>query len=318
MIYRCPITSNESCYPYVFDNSPNRDSGNDAYTYNTEKRDHQWMGAAMDGGPGDNDKLIVCAPRFIAPTPSDYLMHGNCYYVENTLDQQPVNVTRISDLRYINAQLQEINGTRYFYYMYGEEGLSVHVSSDNSEFLIGAPGIFTWKGSVIRWHATDDGDGPSLSRRDLESQAQLKETEEGEKQAVIMRGDILNNAEQDDDSYFGYSVASGYFDASDPSKLLYVATAPQGDAQQGIAYVFEAIGTKIINRYYLKGEQFGEYFGYAVLAADLNGDGLTDIIVSAPQYSSAGTHDEGAIYTFMHTGRVGDFFFFNFLFWRFL
>lgn len=35
------------------------------------------------------------------------------------------------------------------------------------------------------------------------------------------------------DSYFGYAVTSGTFLASQPDKILYVASAPQANNQQG-------------------------------------------------------------------------------------
>lgn len=56
--------------------------------------------------------------------------------------------------------------------------------------------------------------------------------------------------------------------------------------------------------YVFRGTQFGEYFGYSVLTDDLNGDGLTDVVVSAPQYSINAMFDNGAIYVFLNQGRV--------------
>lgn len=71
------------------------------------------------------------------------------------------------------------------------------------------------------------------------------------------------------------------------------------------AYIFDlASGGSISKSYVFRGKQFGEYFGYAVLAEDLNNDGLTDVIISAPQYSVTGSFDEGAIYVFLNQGRV--------------
>lgn len=60
-----------------------------------------------------------------------------------------------------------------------------------------------------------------------------------------------------------------------------------------------------------RGKQFGEYFGYAVLAEDINDDGLTDVIVSAPQHSISGSFDDGAIYVFLNQGNVSSNFLVN-------
>ena len=56
--------------------------------------------------------------------------------------------------------------------------------------------------------------------------------------------------------------------------------------------------------YNLTGDQYGEYFGYAVLSVDINNDQLTDLIVSAPLFSTSDIPDVGAIYVFINLGNV--------------
>uniref|UniRef100_A0A1B0A219 Integrin alpha second immunoglobulin-like domain-containing protein n=1 Tax=Glossina pallidipes TaxID=7398 RepID=A0A1B0A219_GLOPL len=306
-IYRCYL-SDQTCSPYVFDDQGNRNIEYSEYTYDSEKRDFQWLGAAMDGGVKDTDKLLVCAPRFVAPAPNDYLMHGLCYWINDTLTDSPTNVRKISPLRLKQDQIKEEKGQRVYYYMLAEQGLSAHITPNDEEFLIGAPGIHTWKGSVIRYRKRTVNDDPSLSRRDTEqaSRRRVPRQSEGDLPQAYYESDIPNpeKFEQPNDSYFGYSVSSGYFDSNDKEKLLYVATAPQANEQSGEAYIFDlASGGSISKSYVFRGKQFGEYFGYAVLAEDLNNDGLTDVIISAPQYSVTGSFDEGAIYVFLNQGR---------------
>ena len=53
----------------------------------------------------------------------------------------------------------------------------------------------------------------------------------------------------------------------------------------------------------LKGAQLGEYFGSSVLAVDLTQDGLSELLVGAPQHSvETGSHDrtgdEGKVYLY--------------------
>lgn len=310
-IYKCSFTAG-TCSPYIFESHGNRNLTNE-YTHDSEKRDFQWLGGSMDGGTRDTDKLIVCAPRFIAPSLKDYHMHGICYWVPDTLQDQPHNITKISPLRLKSEQVKTDDDLRYFYYILAEQGLSVHVSDDNKEFLIGAPGIFTWKGSVIRQRMVPLVDDPSASRRDVSRQLSRKPRAGGDyidyspeltPETTIPDPSRWN---QPDDSYFGYSVSSGHFDSTDLSRLLYVATAPQANEQSGEAYIFDIRGKSIEKYHVFRGEQFGEYFGYAVLAEDLNGDNLTDIIVSAPQYTfEEDSHDNGAIYVFLNKGRVSN------------
>jgi len=101
-------------------------------------------------------------------------------------------------------------------------------------------------------------------------------------------------------------IAILHFDSTDLKRLLYVATAPQANEQSGEAYIYDVRGMSIEKYHVFRGEQFGEYFGYAVLAEDLNDDGLTDVIISAPQYSFEESHDNGAIYVFLNKGRVSN------------
>ncbi|KAH8348438.1 hypothetical protein KR084_007423 [Drosophila pseudotakahashii] len=310
-IYRCSLTDGV-CSPYVLDPIGNVDAPFSEYTYDSQRKDFQWLGGSMDGGTKDSDKLLVCAPRFYAPSPRDYHLHGVCYWVNNTVASSPEHVTRISPLRLKTDQVkEEDNGTKAsFFYIMGELGLSAHVADDNSKFLIGAPGINTWKGSVILYRQVDPVDNPTASRRDtsMALRRTIRDVDTNEYTPEHYAPEIPHplNWGQEDDSYFGYAVASGYFDSSNPSTLLFVATAPQANKQSGEAYIFDVRGKNIHKYHVFRGEQFGEYFGYSVLAEDLNGDGRTDVIISAPQYALEDSHDNGAIYVFINKG------FFNF------
>uniref|UniRef100_A0A1L8EBN8 Putative vitronectin receptor alpha subunit n=1 Tax=Haematobia irritans TaxID=7368 RepID=A0A1L8EBN8_HAEIR len=306
-IYRCSVSGTVKCNTYVFEDRGNLDLPSSDYSYDSEKRDFQWLGGAIDGGPQDSDKLIVCAPRFITPLTNEYLMHGVCYWIKDTLAENPVNVTKISPLRGKKDQIIDEDGERIYNYMLGEQGLSVHVTPDNEEFLIGAPGIHTWKGSVIRYRKSQETDEPGLSRRDTSSLSRIP------RQADVEPGimskyetDIPNPGKfgQTDDSYFGYSVSSGYFDSNDLHKLSYLASAPQANHQSGEAYIFDFTRDTITKLFVFRGLQFGEYFGYAAIAEDINNDGLTDVIVSAPQHSISGSFDDGAIYVFLNQGNL--------------
>ncbi len=48
----------------------------------------------------------------------------------------------------------------------------------------------------------------------------------------------------------------------------------------------------------LTGEQTGSYFGHSMTAGDLNGDGYTDLIISAPYYYSKKPAYGGAVYIY--------------------
>lgn len=60
-IYKCNFenNSNGQCIPFVFDPWGNVHENYDQYSYNNEKKEFQWLGAAMDGSANDNDKFVV-------------------------------------------------------------------------------------------------------------------------------------------------------------------------------------------------------------------------------------------------------------------
>lgn len=54
----------------------------------------------------------------------------------------------------------------------------------------------------------------------------------------------------------------------------------------------------------LFGDQLGEYFGAAVLAEDVTGDGLADLLVGAPLHSTQQQGDAGRVYVYVNLGEV--------------
>lgn len=312
-IYKC-LLSDSTCTPFVFDPWGNLNDDSNPYTYDRERKHTQWLGASMDGGDSNDEKMVVCAPRIYTETERHYLMQGACYWSQNTSSSKPLHVQKIAPLRFRDKQQLLINNDRYFYYMYGEQGISVHITENNEEILIGAPGIFTWKGSVVRYKAKPLVDLGGLSRRD-EDGVTMPRQHEYEPPTVEYSSDVPNPMlwDQDDNSYFGFAVSSGFFDGPTKGKLLYMASAPQANLQQGEAYIFDIVnhyaGTeKTIKIYYtFSGEQFGEYFGYALITEDFDNDGFVDVAIAAPYHAKGGTHENGAVYIFRNGGSASDF-----------
>lgn len=150
--------------------------------------------------------------------------------------------------------------------------------------------MFEWKGTVIRYRINDE---PNHIRQ--------------AKSEYTFDIDVPNPIHwtQSDDSYFGYAIASGYFNGSNLQKMLYVASAPQVNGEgQGEVYIFDIIeGGETIKIYYkFTSHRMGEYFGYALAADDFNGDGLYDLAICAPLYSRSNVDDNGAVYIYQNLG----------------
>ncbi|XP_039480840.1 integrin alpha-PS4 [Drosophila santomea] len=284
VIYRCNLETG-TCSSYDIDTEGyNYDEPNDG-TLMAKVKDYQWLGGAMDGGTRDSDKLLVCAPQFSSLFDGSGAMNGMCYMLSHTAEKiHSRDVQKKWPFRSVDKQ-NSLN------YKMGGLGLSAHVSDDNSKLLMGAPGIDNWKGSVHlkqQVHRIKMNNG--RQRREINMETECAEC-----------NPEPNNWGQQEDSYFGYAVSSGFFDSRIPN-LLYVATAPQANEHFGEAYIINITTNSIIKHKVFQGNHFGEYFGYSVLAEDLNGDGETDVIISAPFYALRNSFDDGAIYVFINQG----------------
>lgn len=308
-VFKCNFVDDQPCHPYNFDTIGNTRIENTDLAYNSEKKDFQFLGAAMDGHESEFDRFVVCAPTLKADvSESDhYLLHGICYWVADTNATQPWGVRQIIPLRARNGQTVPGDNPdiHHYYFIYGESGFSVHVSDNNEEIIIGCPGILNWRGSIIRYRANERPDLGGLSRRDLSLNHEIRK-----RQAFEYRSEIPNPFFSDlsDDSYFGYAVSSAFFMGPTVPRLYYVASAPQANKQTGAVFIFDIEDfrfekqIKVFNKF--DGSQMGEYFGYTILTDDFNSDGLPDLIVSAPFFSKNGDHENGAVYVFINTGNV--------------
>jgi hypothetical protein len=97
------------------------------------------------------------------------------------------------------------------------------------------------------------------------------------------RGNVTETLESpasEDDSYLGYSVATGEFTGD--NEMDVVVGMPRGDKLQGKVVFFSS---DMENSHNISGVQLGAYFGYSLAVCDVNGDGLDDVLIGAPMFT---------------------------------
>ncbi|KAM9251970.1 integrin alpha-10 [Cariama cristata] len=152
-----------------------------------------------------------------------------------------------------------------------QAGFSLHLLEDG--ILFGAVGAYDWDGAVLE----ESRRGRVVPAR----QAFAKE----------FPLELKNHA-----AYLGYAVSSLRLPGG---QRLFVAGAPRFQ-HKGKVILFQlgTAGTLTVAQA-LTGEQIGSYFGSEVCALDVDGDGVTDVLlVAAPMFLGAQSRETGRVYLY--------------------
>ncbi|NXJ99587.1 ITA11 protein, partial [Corythaixoides concolor] len=212
---------------------------------------------------GINPEAFLNEIKFIASDPDD---------------KHFFNVTDEAALKDIVDALGErifsLEGTNKNEISFGLEmsqtGFSSHVVEDG--ILLGAVGAYDWNGAV------------------------LKETSSGK--VIPLRESYLQEFPEElknHGAYLGYTVSSVI---STQHEQIYVAGAPRFN-HTGKVIIFSMHNNRNLTIHQaLKGEQIGSYYGSEINSLDVNGDGITDVLlVAAPMYFSEG-RERGKVYVY--------------------
>uniref|UniRef100_A0A8C3SYU9 Integrin subunit alpha 10 n=1 Tax=Chelydra serpentina TaxID=8475 RepID=A0A8C3SYU9_CHESE len=150
-------------------------------------------------------------------------------------------------------------------------GFSTHLLEDG--ILFGTVGAYDWDGAVLK----ESRHGRVIPpRKAFEKEFPLE---------------LKNHA-----AYLGYAVSSVRLRNG---KCLYVAGAPRFK-HKGKVILFEMSNSgRVVISQALTGEQIGSYFGSEVCPVDVNGDGITDVLlVAAPMYLGGQSKETGRVYIY--------------------
>lgn len=141
VIYKCVFTDNK-CEPYTIDQEGNLQNNE----YDSEYKDNQMLGFAMDGGSKESNNFIACTPNLGTKidSVSAYLVQGGCYLIDNTEGSEKKK-TQVKKIRSYKAEKQGFDKNRQ---RYCQEGFSVEETSDSEEFIVGSPGCHSGRGGI--------------------------------------------------------------------------------------------------------------------------------------------------------------------------
>ena len=152
-IIKCEITG-LNCYPYKFHANVNVKFQNTFFQ--SENNEYQMLGSTMDGLGSENDKFVVCAPNLKNVDKGNHFYHvnGGCFLIQNSENPENEENTQTPEVTDIMLTKKELNQShkKKSNHKYAQQGFSVHVTENNEEIIMGAPGVYQWSGMLMFSH----------------------------------------------------------------------------------------------------------------------------------------------------------------------
>lgn len=229
-----------------------------------EIKNGQWLGVTVRSQVGihtagkaplgdEDGKVMVCAHRYITGRNLTQSQHGFglCYSFKNDLGYDSA----------VEPCKGRLTASEHLQFGYCQAGTSLDFLEDGV-VLIGAPGPFTWRGTMFAWNI-------------------------GEEYLKREKGPVLGPLNDLDKpiqkySYMGMSVTGGKLFSK--NEMIYATGAPRAD-YNGMVYLFkrkERKDAEMNIECTIAGKQFASNFGYEILATDTNNDGLDELLIAAP------------------------------------
>lgn len=143
--------------------------------------------------------------------------------------------------------------------------------------VMGSPGLFTWRGAIFLTATAG-----SYLRRD---------------KTLYYSPHLDAVSPVDKYSYLGMAVTGGKYYGDSYS---FASGAPRAEGVGQVVIFSKNNSNPMLVTQIINGTQFGSNFGYELATADVNGDGLADLIVAAPFYFEK--NKGGAVYVYQNKG----------------
>ncbi|XP_057656467.1 integrin alpha-PS2 isoform X1 [Diorhabda carinulata] len=282
-VYKCRSEGDDVCEQIPFDRTNNVGFGD----IPIDEKSGQWFGATLSSSGRMDGPIVACAPRYI-------------WFTKDLNRRDPVGTCFVSSGAFDNfEEYSPCRTMNWGYHRQGscQAGFSAAINREGDRLYVGAPGSYYWQGQMysIDAHAHFNytpgifgnlgyGAKGSVHQQSLETRPAVFSTREGKA--------------PDDDSYIGYSTVVGHFQQGQEYEGIAVGM-PRGNKLRGkvLLFTWDLVNYKNITI----SKQIGSYFGYALAAADVNGDKKLDLIVGAPMHTepnTEGKYDVGRVYVF--------------------
>ncbi|XP_064455456.1 integrin alpha pat-2-like isoform X2 [Ornithodoros turicata] len=292
VLFRCKLDE-ASCDEVLVDRKGNGVSGGDEGDEYVELKDNMNLGMTLAVQPGETGRIVVCAPRWQNQKyRGKNLMNGICYVLDRDMttsqDLRPLLKKNAQVVKMLDPATGKMRDVQY--YSVAAAGFAGTISP-NGELLLGAPGCRDFTGTIVKYEI------PASPTTELGT-------------AVI--GAQNSTTVLAADQYMGYSIAAGRF--FEKTVVHVAAGAPRDAAHlEGSVYFidFNDPNTNVLKIEKKQiGEQMGSYYGAALLAVDIDRDGISELLVAAPFYSvlddkgkrTQDTGDEGKVYVYRSNG----------------
>uniref|UniRef100_A0A669E8Z6 Integrin subunit alpha 5 n=1 Tax=Oreochromis niloticus TaxID=8128 RepID=A0A669E8Z6_ORENI len=271
-VYMCPWSQN-NCTIISFDKQGDRYFYINDVNTQVEFKSHQWFGATVRA---HGSSVLACAPRYYWRTEHDIPFSdvtGTCYLAVD-------NLKRFVEFAPCRTERHGPAGQGYCQGGFSADFTKIHMPHDPL-LLVCSEGqlISATTEEIVKAYY------PAYFLLSVAGQIQTRQ----------VQGSY-------DDSYLGYSVASGEF--SGDGEEDFVTGVPKGLMLYGLVSILN--GSDLKSLLNLTGEQMGSYFGYAVATTDINNDGLDDLVVGAPLFMHRGSNGRleelGKVYVYLQRG----------------